>query len=59
MRVLCLDFLLMKIGKIGRSSFELFQTSPTCLALGNVLTHLRRVALRKLLVREQKKLFVR
>ena len=59
MRTLCLDFLLMKIGKIGGSSLELFQTSPTCLALGDVLTHLRRGAWRKLLVREQKELFIR
>jgi len=59
MKALRLGFLLVKIGKTGRSIFELCQTPVAWLALGNVLAYPGCLARWQFLVREEKKLFVR
>src|ERR1700678_2470500 len=54
-----LEFSFKNIGKTGRSIFEHGQARAALLALGNVLARSACPALRKFLVREEKKLFVR
>jgi hypothetical protein len=59
MIALRLEFLFMKIGKTGRSIFDLYQKPAAWLALGNMLAHPGCLARWQFLVREEKKLLLR